>query len=121
MREARYKALLDIRKAFDSGNHFKLFHSVSDTGIPKNILALLINWYSKLVMAVRWKGFLSSSFLVRSGVRQGSILSPSLFSVFMNIFIVRLKTLGTGCCISGYFIGCFFTLMTLFYFLHLFQ
>ena len=102
-----YAASLDIRKAFDSVNHFKLFRSVSDTGFPKSILALLINWYSKLMMVVRWKGFLSNSFLVRSGVRQGSILSPSLFSVFMNIFIVRLKTLGTGCCISGYFLGCF--------------
>ena len=25
----------------------------------------------------------------------------------MNIFIVRLKTLDTGCCISGYFLVCF--------------
>jgi len=57
-----YAASLNIRKAFDSVNHFKLFHSISDTGIPKNILALLINWYSKLMMVVIWNGFLSNSF-----------------------------------------------------------
>jgi len=35
-----YAASLDIRKAFDSVNHFKLFHSISDTGIPKKYTCL---------------------------------------------------------------------------------
>jgi len=56
-----YAASLDIRKAFDFVNHSKLFHSISGTGIPKSILALLINWYCKLMMVVKWKGCLSNS------------------------------------------------------------
>jgi len=33
-------------------------------------------------------------------------LSPSIFNVFMNIFIVNLKALRSGCCIGRYFLGC---------------
>ena len=101
-----YAASLDISKAFDTVNHYKLFSALSKTGICKNILTLLVDWYSKLSVAVRWKGFLSNCFSVGSGVRQGSSFSPSLFNVFMNIFIVRLKALRSGCCIGGYFVGC---------------
>ena len=41
------------------------------------------DWYSKLTVAVRWKGYLSYQFCVTSGVRQGTSLSPSIFSVYM--------------------------------------
>ena len=101
-----YAASPDISKAFDNVNHCKLFKSLSETGIPKWILSLLANWYCKLNVAVRWNGAFSDSFHVSSGVRQGSILSPSLFTVFMNMFIVRLRTLGSGCHVGDHFVGC---------------
>ena len=36
---------------------------------------------------------MSAQFSVDSGVRQGSCLSPAIFNVFMNVFIVHLKLL----------------------------
>ena len=101
-----YAASLDISKAFDTVSHYKLFKSLSETGMPKWILSLLANWYSKLNMAVRWNGAFSDSFHVNSGVRQDSVLSPSLFTVFMNIFIIRLRTLGSGCHVGDHLVGC---------------
>jgi len=38
-----YAAALDISKAFDTVNHYKLFLALSKTGINKTILALLVN------------------------------------------------------------------------------
>ena len=56
-------------------------------------------------MSVRWKGCLSQWFCVRSDVRQGSSL-PSIFNVFVNNFITRLRLFGWDCHINGVFVGC---------------
>ena len=49
----------------------------------------------------------SSSFLVKKGVRQGAILSPSLFCVYLDTFLCRLREAGVGCHLGGTFLGAF--------------
>ena len=45
-------------------------------------------------------------FPVRSGVRQGSLLSPSLFAVFMNPFIMNIRNHDLGCYVSRSLVSC---------------
>ena len=75
--------------------------------MPTWIVLLIVNWYSKLSVAVRWNGAISRYFTVKSGVRQlGSILSPSLFTVFINVLIVRLRESGDGGIVNNQYVGC---------------
>ena len=101
-----YIASLDISKAFDRVHHFKLFNSLLLNGVPVIVVDMLCDWYSKLFFTVRWNNKISSLYPVGSGVRQGSCLSPAIFNVFINAFIVHLKASSLGCHVSSIFLGC---------------
>jgi hypothetical protein len=103
-----YAAALDISKAFDTVNHQQLIIKMSQAGIPHWVTSLISSWYSKLYVAVRWNGCLSNYFKVNSGVRQGSILSPALFNLYINQLIVNLRICSSGCHVNNWFIGCIF-------------
>ena len=45
-------------------------------------------------MRVRWKSFLSEPFCVSNSVRQGGVLSPFLFAVYL---VVELSKSGVDC------------------------
>ena len=46
-------AALDIRKAFDSVHHDKMFDSLISTGVPNVTVNILRHWYSILRVNVR--------------------------------------------------------------------
>jgi hypothetical protein len=101
-----FLAALDIKKAFDSVKHDKLFNSLRSSGVPALIVDLLRNWYGKLYVNIRYNNGFSYCFSVLNGVRQGGVLSPSLFTLFVDAFISNLRMLNIGCRIKTTFIGC---------------
>ena len=56
-------------------------------------------------MYIRWGNSLSDSFKVSNGVRQGSVLSPVLFSVYLDGFLEELGNSGVGCQWGCLFVG----------------
>jgi hypothetical protein len=101
-----FLAALDIKKAFDSVKHDKLFNSLRSSGVPALIVDLLRNWYGKLYVNIRYNNGFSYCFSVLNGVRQGGVLSPSLFTLFVDAFISNLRMLNIGCRNKTTFIGC---------------
>ena len=47
------------------------------------IVRLLLYMYTNQSLVVKWNGFYSERFKVTNGVKQGGILSPSLFCILM--------------------------------------
>ena len=62
---------------------------------------------------VNWNGECSSTFSVGNGVKQGGVLSPVLFTVYLYGLIDQLKIKGIGCHFNGHFVGCLYMLMIL--------
>ena len=58
-------------------------------------------WYTNQKVCVRWGNVYSDYFGVSNGVRQGGILSPFLFNLYMNDLSDRLNKLKIRCCING--------------------
>ena len=92
-----YSCFLDASKAFDRINHFVLFKKLLKQGIPAYVVRLLIFWYSKQILYIRWRCYTSGGFTVSNGVRQGGILSPYLFCIYMDELSARLNGVLTGC------------------------
>ena len=88
---------LDASKAFDLVNHGILFQKLYDRGLSQTVIRFLSSWYLTQQMSVRWGNSLSDSFKVTNGVRQGSVLSPVLFSVYLDGLLEELGNSGVGC------------------------
>jgi hypothetical protein len=58
------------------------------------------------MVAVRWNDYLSSFVSLMSGVRQGGILSPVLFSIYMDGLIKKLRDSRCGCVVRDVYVGC---------------
>jgi len=101
-----YMASLDARKAFDRVNHVKLFNILINKGLPGRLVKIIIDWYGKTFSVVKWNDCFSESRSVKSGIRQGGILSPIFFNIYMDVLLNTLKSSEYGCHLGRTFVAC---------------
>ena len=76
-----YFCFIDYAKAFDCVDHNKLWKILKERGIPDHLTCLLRNLYAGQEATVRTGHGTTHWFQIGKGVRQGCILSPSLFNL----------------------------------------
>ena len=99
--------LLDTSKAFDRIDFVKLFEKLIKRGLSPIIIRLILNMYLCQKFQIKWNGVISDLFDVSNGVRQGGIISPVLFSIYIDELLLELKTNGIGCFVGHHFCGAF--------------
>ena len=95
-----YICFMDASKAFDRVNHWTLFKKMIDSGMPPIFVRLIVTWYCEQHACVRWGSTLSPKFNVSNGVRQGGILSPLFFNLYMDRLSVTLSKTKVGCALG---------------------
>ena len=75
---------IDLSKAFDTVSHSCLLNKLPSYGINNKELHSFTDYLFSRTQSVRFKGVLSDANPIFSGVPQGSILGPLLFTIHFN-------------------------------------
>ena len=77
---------------FDTVEYPVLLDHLDKAGIKAKLWHLMKDWYTNISSQVLFCGTTSSPFSISHGVRQGSVLSPDLFMLFMDPGLLKLKS-----------------------------
>ncbi|VDO84477.1 unnamed protein product [Schistosoma margrebowiei] len=86
-----YINFIDYEKAFDSVDRTTLWKLLRHYGVPQKIVNIIQNCYDGLNCKIVHGGQLKKSLELRTGVRQGCLLSPFLFLLVIN-WIIKTST-----------------------------
>lgn len=90
-----YVCFVDYKKAFDTVNRNILWNTLKKNGVGGKMLRLLRNMYQNVRSCVRCPTDNLTDFFQSSlGVRQGCVLSPTLFSFFINELALEIANNG---------------------------
>ena len=89
-----YVAFVDFREAFDSVRHCELLEAIRIEGVSGNFAGAIRAMYSSLLFCFRMKNEYTDFFECPNGVQRGCILSPTLFSLFINQLAEHVRSSG---------------------------
>ena len=97
--------LYDMEKPFDSVESPIVLEEIYSVGVNGKFWRLLKSWYSTATARVRVDSCFSEKFSISCGVKQGSVLSPTLFLVFMDKLAHSLRDSSEGLSVKGLCMG----------------
>ena len=94
-KKSTFGCFLDIRKAYDTVCREGLWKRMLEKGIGGKMWRVVKNLYRKVGSCVRLGGEKTEWFGLDVGLRQGCILSPVLFSIFIDGLAEEVKKVGS--------------------------
>lgn len=98
---------IDFAAAFDSVHRDSMWKILKNCGLPNIFVDILKNLYDGSTSCVRTQDGLSPPFPVKTGVRQGCILSPLLFNLVLDWVLAKAiddgadgVVVGDGCTVA---------------------
>ena len=79
-----YCAFIELGKAYDSLWGEGMWKIAEYYWIPKDIVEILRSWYESINSCVRVDVVESDWFPIMTGFRQGCVMSPSLFNLYID-------------------------------------
>ena len=91
-----YAAFMDLEKAYDRVDWNALWDVLKIYGVGGQLLQGIKAFYQGASACVKIEGELSDNFCIKTGVRQGCVMSPWLFNVYMDGVIREMKAKSGG-------------------------
>ena len=102
-----YIVLLDANRTFDSVNYVKLFTLFIKHHLSPTVARFLANIYTSQCIRVKWDDFISDHVPVVNGVKQGRVLSPIVFIIYLDERLRKLSLCDVGCYVGNMYYGSF--------------
>ena len=101
-----FACFVDMRKAFDWVDRDLLLFKLLRYNIDGKIFRVIKNLLQGTLSSVKINNLRTDWFTTTTGVRQGDVLSPTLFNIFLNDLVDDLNDLGKGLNVDGRHICC---------------
>jgi hypothetical protein len=79
-----FAAFVDLEKAYDRINRNVLWKVLREYGVNERLIRCVKAMYDGSRACVRWNGSFSEWFGLDAGVRQGCVMSPWLFNIYID-------------------------------------
>lgn len=86
-----YMAFIDLTKAFDTVHRPSLWKVLSKMGCPDKLISIVRLLHDGMKASVIVDGDDTESFEVKTGVKQGCVIAPTLFSIFLTAVLHLVK------------------------------
>ena len=92
-----YMVFVDFSKAFDTVGRTGLWQLLRKYGCPEKFTTMIEALHTGMMAKVSVEGEVSESFSVTNGVKQGCVLAPTLFSIFLSAMLDEaFRDMGDG-------------------------
>ena len=93
--------MVDVSKAFDKINHSILIDKLHKSGLPKHIIGIIAYMMNNSYANIFVNNITTDLWKIGNGTRQGGLISPLIFSYYINDIIDDISQMAIGCELGG--------------------